>query len=101
MCDFSLMHVKSRAAAVGDKLETRNFGTGTRGFAAPSDPTTAVCIRPGTELAFDAEVRTHCYPQSAPLQDPHLPAVHSRQAADAPCRPRVCGRPHRLVDASH
>jgi hypothetical protein len=32
MCDYSLMHVKSRDARVGDKLVTRNFGTGTRGF---------------------------------------------------------------------
>ena len=52
MCDYSLHHVKSRAAKVGDKLVTRNFGTGTRGFAAPSDATTAVCVLPGTELAF-------------------------------------------------
>ena len=37
MCDYSLQNVKSRAAQVGDKLTTRNFGTGTRGFAAPED----------------------------------------------------------------
>jgi hypothetical protein len=52
MCDYSLHHVKSRPAKVGDKLTTRNFGTGTRGFAAPEDVTTAVCVLPGTELAF-------------------------------------------------
>jgi hypothetical protein len=34
MCDFSLHSVKSRPAKVGDKLTTRDFGTGTRGFAA-------------------------------------------------------------------
>jgi hypothetical protein len=56
MCDYSLMHVKSRPASVGDKLRTTNFGTGTRGFAAPSDPSTAVCVLPGTELAFNSEV---------------------------------------------
>jgi hypothetical protein len=56
MCDFSLHHVKSRPAKVGDKLTTRNFNTGTCGFAAPEDSTTAVCILPGTELAFSAEV---------------------------------------------
>ena len=33
MCDYSL-HNKSRPAKVGDKLTTRNFGTGTRGLAA-------------------------------------------------------------------
>ena len=49
MCDYSLQNVKSRAAQVGDKLTTRNFGTGTGGFAAPEDSTTAVCLLPGTE----------------------------------------------------
>src|SRR5258706_5615057 len=56
MCDFSLHNVKSRPAKVGDKLTTHNFITGTCGFAAPEDSTTAVCILPGTELAFSAEV---------------------------------------------
>src|SRR5277367_6643249 len=56
MCDFSLQSSKSRPAKIGDKLTTRNFGTGTRGFAAPEDPTTAVCLFPGTELAFSKEV---------------------------------------------
>ncbi len=42
MCDFSLQSARSRPAKVGDKLTTRNFGTGTRGFAAPEDPNTAV-----------------------------------------------------------
>jgi hypothetical protein len=59
MCDYSLMQVKSRPASVGDKLRTSNFGTGTRGFAAPDDPTTAVCVLPGTELAFDSEIRVY------------------------------------------
>jgi hypothetical protein len=56
MCDFSLQTTKSRPAKVGDKLTTHNFGTGTRGFAAPEDLTTAVCVLPGTELAFSREV---------------------------------------------
>jgi hypothetical protein len=56
MCDYSLQNVKSRAAQVGDKLMTRNFGTGTGGFAAPEDLTTAVCLLPGTELAFSNPV---------------------------------------------
>jgi len=59
MCDYSLMHVKSRPASVGDKLRTSNFGTGTRGFAAPSDPGTAVCVLPGTELAFNSEIAVY------------------------------------------
>ena len=52
MCDYSLHNVKSRPARVGDKLTTRNFNTGTRGFAAPEDANIAVCVLPGTELAF-------------------------------------------------
>ena len=56
MCDYSLHHVLSRAAQVGDKLTTRNFGTSTRGFAAPENPTTAVCVLPGTEIAFADEI---------------------------------------------
>jgi hypothetical protein len=56
MCDYSLHNVASRPAKVGDKLTTRNFGTGTRGFSAPEDPNTAVCVLPGTELAFTQAV---------------------------------------------
>jgi hypothetical protein len=52
MCDYSLHHVKSRPAKVGDKLTTTNFGIGTRGFAAPEDASMAVCVLPGTELVF-------------------------------------------------
>ena len=33
-----------------------NFGTGTRGFAAAHDPGLAVCVMPGTELAFAGDV---------------------------------------------
>src|SRR6516225_4591306 len=57
MCDYSLHSVKSRPAKVADKLTTRNFGTGTRGFAAQEDAAVAVCVLPGTELAFAHEVR--------------------------------------------
>jgi hypothetical protein len=56
MCDYSLANVKSRAAKVGDKLTTKNFGAGTGGFAAPEDATTAVCLLPGTELAFAQDI---------------------------------------------
>jgi hypothetical protein len=57
MCDYSLKHVKSRPARVGEKLITHHFGTGTRGFRASDDQTTAVCVLPGTELAFGDDVR--------------------------------------------
>jgi hypothetical protein len=56
MCDYSLQNVKSRPAKVGDKLTTRNFGTGTIGFAASEDASVAVCVLPGTELSFASEV---------------------------------------------
>ncbi len=56
MCDYSLLNTRSRPARVGDKLTTRDFGTGTRGFAAPEDAGVAVCILPGTELAFSSAV---------------------------------------------
>ena len=57
MCDFSLHSIKSRPSKVGDKLATRDFGTGTRGFAASEDATMAVCVLPGTELAFAHEIK--------------------------------------------
>ena len=60
MCDYSLHNVKSRLAKVGDKLTTRDFGTGTRGFAASEDVSVAVCVLPGTELSFANEVQRAC-----------------------------------------
>jgi hypothetical protein len=56
MCDYSLQNVMSRPANVGDKLTTHDFGTGTRGFAASEDCKIAVCVLPGTELAFADDV---------------------------------------------
>ena len=48
MCDFSLKSVQSRPAKVGDELVTRDFGTGTRGFADTDNLRMAVCLMPGT-----------------------------------------------------
>ena len=59
MCDYSLIGVRSRPAKVGDKLTTRDFGTGTRGFAAAEDAGVAVCVLPGTELAFSGRGDTY------------------------------------------
>src|SRR5215207_10512762 len=57
MCDYSLHYVTNRPAKVGDKLVTTRFReSSTRGFAAVGEPTVAVCLLPGTELAFDQEV---------------------------------------------
>jgi len=52
MCDYSLQNVSSRPATVGDQLVTRDFRTGTRGFADVGTPSVAVCLLPGTEIAF-------------------------------------------------
>jgi hypothetical protein len=57
MCDYSLHLVASRPAKVGDELVSTKFaGTFTRGFAALGERRTAVCLLPGTELAFAKEV---------------------------------------------
>ena len=60
MCDYSLHGVASRPAKVGDRLVTTDFrNTLTRGFSAVGEPDAAVCLMPGTELAFEAEVERH------------------------------------------
>ncbi len=57
MCDYSLENVITRPAQVGDKLVTTSFSNSvTRGFAALEDPKVAVCLRPGTEIAFEREI---------------------------------------------
>jgi hypothetical protein len=61
MCDYSLDFVASRPAAVGDKLVTTKFENSvTRGFAAIEEPTVAVCVLPGTEIAFEQDVE-YCH----------------------------------------
>jgi hypothetical protein len=57
MCDYSLNFVASRPAKVGDRLVSTRFRNSiTRGFAAIGEPHVAVCLLPGTELAFENEV---------------------------------------------
>jgi hypothetical protein len=57
MCDFSLEHLASRPAKVGDQLVTTKFGgMYTTGFYSVGEPNIAVCIKPGTELAFEREI---------------------------------------------
>jgi hypothetical protein len=62
MCDFSLQAITSRPAKVGDKLVTTDFGTGTNGFmpadTLPGETKVAVCVMPGTELAFEDGITT-------------------------------------------
>jgi hypothetical protein len=90
MCDYSLEHLKARPAVVADKLVTTAFRrTLTRGFAAIDDPSTAVCLRPGTELVFERAPRYDLgfylwfWPKTAPgttarfrKVDPDVPTVH-------------------------
>jgi hypothetical protein len=45
---------------VGDKLITTRFGKSlTRGFCTARERRVAVCVQPGTELAFDHEIEIH------------------------------------------
>jgi hypothetical protein len=62
MCDYSLHNVASRPAEIGDELVTSRFsGTFTRGFASAEEPNVAVCLLPGTAIAFDGEVQHEGY----------------------------------------
>lgn len=51
MCDYSILAKKTRAAKVGDDLVTQRF-VSSIGFADVNDKETAVCVLPGTEIAF-------------------------------------------------
>src|SRR5262245_41192712 len=58
MCDYSLHLVACRPAKVGYNLISASFPhTVTRGFASVDDRSMAVCLLPGTELAFEKDVR--------------------------------------------
>ncbi len=59
MCDYSLHAVASRPAEVAETLVSSKFqSTTTRGFASLDNPQVAVCLRPGTEIAFENDVQT-------------------------------------------
>ena len=59
MCDYSLHAVATRPAEVAETLVSTRFqSTTTRGFASPDNPQVAVCLRPGTEIAFEHDVQT-------------------------------------------
>ena len=58
MCDYSLHLIASRPAQVADKLVSTDFAQSiTRGFTEIGQPEVAVCLLPGTEIAFDDDVR--------------------------------------------
>ena len=90
MCDYSLHGVASRPAKVGDKLVTTRFcNTTTRGFAAVEEPRVAVCLLPGTEVAFESKVERHLtgfqlwFRKTKPLQ--HQVARFRQVNMDNPC----------------
>ena len=87
MCDYSLHAVASRPAKVGETLITTTFrGTSTRGFASESDPAVAICMLPGTEVAFAEDVKYDnrwIWTKSTGFRvgkfnevDPHIPHRH-------------------------
>ena len=58
MCDYSLHLIASRPAKVADRLVSTDFVKSiTRGFTEIGHPDVAVCLLPGTELAFDNDVQ--------------------------------------------
>ena len=89
MCDYSLHHVATRPAQIEDKLVTTRFNNSiTRGFAAVVEPNVAVCLLPGTELAFDENVECERFGGILPSKkigqrlarfrqiDKDIPAIH-------------------------
>ena len=87
MCDFSLQHAKSRPAVVADKLVTHNFGRGTVGFKAVDDPigeATAVCILPGTELAFDKPLKLRWSADEGQSLEGFTTAIFRQRDVDKP-----------------
>ena len=89
MCDYSLHHVATRPTQIEDKLVTTRFNNSiTRGFAAVGEPNVAVCLMPGTELAFDENVECERFGGILPSKkigqrlarfrqiDKDIPAIH-------------------------
>ena len=83
MCDYSLQTVRSRPAKVGERLRTQHFNTGTIGFAAPEDTKTAVCVLPGTELAFATTISLGWFGWKARIVN-HTTAVFRHVNKDNP-----------------
>jgi len=58
MCDYSLHAIASRPAEIAETLVSTGFrGSSTVGFANPKEKDVAVCLLPGTELAFEKNVK--------------------------------------------
>ena len=70
MCDYSLEHLTSRAAKVGDKLVTTHFKHSlTGGFCAIGEPNIAVCLSPERKLPSTGRSRAYldsgCVPRNS------------------------------------
>ena len=58
MCEYSIdFDFNTREAIVGDKLVSTKFNSITRGFSAVGEPSVAVCVKPGTEIEFEGNVK--------------------------------------------
>lgn len=98
MCDYSLHHIASRPAKVGDRLVTTKFvKTPTRGFSEIDNPDVAVCLLPGTVIAFDQDVE--CDAALGCGQDNKQRSCSCRQASTA--RPSGQRRPRRRDALAH
>ena len=53
MCDYSLEIYRSRPAVQGEQYSLHRFRSGTIGFVAPADRTTAVCMPEGARLRLE------------------------------------------------
>ena len=91
MCDYSLHQVASRPARLGEKLVTTKFPHSiTRGFASVDDPEVAVCLLPGTELAFEQQVRcetSHCLRLERRARGGEIPTDQQGSVRRSPRRP--------------
>jgi hypothetical protein len=57
MCDYSLHAVGPEPQKLENKLITTEFlNTVTRGFSSIEEPKVAICLLPGTEVAFEDQV---------------------------------------------
>jgi hypothetical protein len=96
VCDNSPHTVVFRLAKVGETLVTTGFhGTSTRGFAAKREPNVAVCLLPGTELAFEHDVRydrNWLSTRSTGSSVARFYALEFGRLASASRRPLVSGR---------
>jgi hypothetical protein len=73
MCDYSLEQVASRPAAAGQRLVVTRFPPFmTRAFAEIRNPGVAICLLPGTEVAFEAEVKA----------EPNFPLMPKRRIGE-------------------